>query len=416
MTRQEDGRGCRGQRVRRRRAAAPAARSPRVEIGALTAGANAGGRLGDAPAAARAARGPGAGRPTADHSVGSRRGVPRTAARASGRARRRLPDDDGWSSTAAPTTGCRPGRLERFYGGDHAGTWPYGLPELPGQRAGAGRRRPDRRARLLPDGVVPRARSRPSPPAWSTRRHRRGRGLRHLGRGQGAEAAPAGCRGDGLGRARTRVGGAHRHTPEIVQNLRAASPTGRDGVVHAGRWCRCRAASSPPAPRRWSGDVDADAGPRGVRAGVRTSRSSTCSRGPVAARPRPCWASNTGRPAGRGRRATPAGWWSVGAIDNLTKGTAGGAIQSHEPRARPARDDRPATDRESRRERDGTGRASAPPGVAAGLKATRQPDLALVVNDGPLAAPPPSSPRNRVQGAPGAVERAGPSPTAASAR
>src|SRR6478609_3966709 len=23
---------------------------------------------------------------------------------------------------------------ERFYGGDHAGTWPYGLPELPGQR------------------------------------------------------------------------------------------------------------------------------------------------------------------------------------------------------------------------------------------------------------------------------------------
>ncbi len=24
---------------------------------------------------------------------------------------------------------------EKFYGGDHAGTWPYGLPELPGQRA-----------------------------------------------------------------------------------------------------------------------------------------------------------------------------------------------------------------------------------------------------------------------------------------
>src|SRR3954454_15673307 len=23
----------------------------------------------------------------------------------------------------------------RFYGGEHAGTWPYGLPELPGQRA-----------------------------------------------------------------------------------------------------------------------------------------------------------------------------------------------------------------------------------------------------------------------------------------
>ena len=27
-----------------------------------------------------------------------------------------------------------PAEWERFYGGTHAGTWPYGLPELPGQR------------------------------------------------------------------------------------------------------------------------------------------------------------------------------------------------------------------------------------------------------------------------------------------
>ena len=26
------------------------------------------------------------------------------------------------------------GEWEHYYGGDHAGTWPYGLPELPGQR------------------------------------------------------------------------------------------------------------------------------------------------------------------------------------------------------------------------------------------------------------------------------------------
>src|SRR6187431_2051387 len=31
----------------------------------------------------------------------------------------RLTDPDAW---------------EQFYGGDHAGSWPYGLPELPGQR------------------------------------------------------------------------------------------------------------------------------------------------------------------------------------------------------------------------------------------------------------------------------------------
>ncbi|MGK5642844.1 N-acetyl-gamma-glutamyl-phosphate reductase, partial [Streptomyces sp. URMC 126] len=34
------------------------------------------------------------------------------------------------------------GEWERFYGSPHAGTWPYGLPELPGGRAGlAGARR-----------------------------------------------------------------------------------------------------------------------------------------------------------------------------------------------------------------------------------------------------------------------------------
>ncbi len=27
-----------------------------------------------------------------------------------------------------------PAQWEKFYGGEHAGTWPYGLPELPGQR------------------------------------------------------------------------------------------------------------------------------------------------------------------------------------------------------------------------------------------------------------------------------------------
>ena len=66
-----------------------------------------------------------------------RPGLPGPAAR---RSRRRsppqLPTGGQGSSTSAPTTGCptrRPGR--RYYGGEHAGTWTYGLPELPGQRA-----------------------------------------------------------------------------------------------------------------------------------------------------------------------------------------------------------------------------------------------------------------------------------------
>ena len=44
-----------------------------------------------------------------------------------------------------------PAAWERFYGGSHAGTWPYGLPELPGQRAKLRRRHPGRRPGLLPD-------------------------------------------------------------------------------------------------------------------------------------------------------------------------------------------------------------------------------------------------------------------------
>ena len=51
----------------------------------------------------------------------------------------RLTDPDAW---------------QKFYGGDHPGTWPYGLPELPDGRD-ALRGAADRRARLLPDvGVV----------------------------------------------------------------------------------------------------------------------------------------------------------------------------------------------------------------------------------------------------------------------
>ena len=54
-----------------------------------------------------------------------------------------------------------PAAWERFYGGSHAGTWPYGLPELPGQRDEA-----DRGARGSPSPAA----TRPSPPSpWRPR-------------------------------------------------------------------------------------------------------------------------------------------------------------------------------------------------------------------------------------------------------
>ena len=44
---------------------------------------------------------------------------------------------------------------ERFYGGAHAGTWPYGLPELPGARDALARHHAASPSRLLPDGRQP---------------------------------------------------------------------------------------------------------------------------------------------------------------------------------------------------------------------------------------------------------------------
>ncbi len=83
-----------------------------------------------------------------------------------------------------------------FYGGEHAGTWTYGLPELPGQREVLATAPADRGAGLLPDGVD--AGARPGGRGRDRDPGRRGRGrLGHQRCGQGAEAAPARERGDG---------------------------------------------------------------------------------------------------------------------------------------------------------------------------------------------------------------------------
>ena len=109
------------------------------------------------------------------------------------------------------------GLWERFYGGDHAGSWPYGLPELPGQRAVlAGARRiavpgcyptistlamvPALAAGLVEPDVVVVAASGTS--------------------GAGKAAKPHLLGSETMGNASAYgVGGGHRHTPEIIQNL-----------------------------------------------------------------------------------------------------------------------------------------------------------------------------------------------------
>ena len=115
----------------------------------------------------------------------------------------RLTDADDW---------------ERFYGGEHAGSWPYGLPELDGQReisAGPpGSRSPaaTRRSRRSPW-------RRPWRPGSSSRRIVVVAASGTSGAGKAPAAPP---RLEVMGSASAYgVGGTHRHTPEIVQNLSA---------------------------------------------------------------------------------------------------------------------------------------------------------------------------------------------------
>ncbi|WP_173142529.1 N-acetyl-gamma-glutamyl-phosphate reductase [Kibdelosporangium persicum] len=106
---------------------------------------------------------------------------------------------------------------QRWYGGDHAGTWPYGLPELPGQREklrGA--------KRIAVPGCYPTVSSLALAPAFQD----------GLVEPEAVIVAVSGTSGAGkslkphlLGSevmgsvSAYGVGGTHRHTPEITQNL-----------------------------------------------------------------------------------------------------------------------------------------------------------------------------------------------------
>nr|NYG10156.1 N-acetyl-gamma-glutamyl-phosphate reductase [Nocardioides lianchengensis] len=110
-----------------------------------------------------------------------------------------------------------PGAWAQFYGGEHAGTWPYGLPELPGQRAllaGA--------TRVAVPGCYPTVSTLTLAPAVAA-------GLVEPEvvvvaasgtSGAGKAAKPHLLGSEIMGNASAYgVGGTHRHTPEITQNL-----------------------------------------------------------------------------------------------------------------------------------------------------------------------------------------------------
>ncbi|WP_425465415.1 N-acetyl-gamma-glutamyl-phosphate reductase [Nocardioides litoris] len=123
---------------------------------------------------------------------------------------------------------------DAFYGGEHAGTWPYGLPELP--LADGSRQREALRGarRVAVPGCYPTVSSLTLAPALAA-------GLVEPElvvvaasgtSGAGKAAKPHLLGSETMGNASAYgVGGVHRHTPEITQNLAPLAPTGPAGSL-----------------------------------------------------------------------------------------------------------------------------------------------------------------------------------------
>ena len=134
-----------------------------------------------------------------------------------------LPDDTLVIDCGADHRLDDPAAWARWYGGEHAGSWPYGLPELPGQRE----KLTDARRIAVP-GCYPTSVTLAMAPALAA-------GLVEPDvvvvaasgtSGAGKAAKPHLLGSEVMGSASAYgVGGVHRHTPEMVQNLAQAAGT-----------------------------------------------------------------------------------------------------------------------------------------------------------------------------------------------
>ncbi|MDG9706229.1 N-acetyl-gamma-glutamyl-phosphate reductase [Streptomyces sp. DH37] len=216
------------------------------------------------------------------------------------------------------------GDWERFYGTPHAGTWPYGLPELPGARdALTGSRR------IAVPGCYPTAVTLALFPAFAA----------SLAEPDVVVVAATGTSGAGkapkphlLGSevmgsmSPYGVGGVHRHTPEMAQNLSAVADepvtvsfTPTLAPMSRGILATCTAKARP-----------------GLTAGrLREAYDKALAAEPfVHLLPEGQWPS-TAAVYGSNAALVQVAYdeaadrvVAVSAIDNLTKGTAGGAVQS----------------------------------------------------------------------------------------
>lgn len=297
---------------------------PEIEIGALTGGSNAGRRLGELqPHLA----------PLADRVL-----EPTTPEVLAGHDVVFLALPHGQSGTVAAELGeevlvidcgadfrlTDAGEWERFYDSPHAGSWPYGLPELPGARdALQGSRR------VAVPGCYPTAVSLALFPAYAA----------GLAEPEAVVVAASGSSGAGkalkphlLGTevmgsmSPYGVGGVHRHTPEMVQNLSAAA--GEPVTVSF-------TPTLAPMPRGILATCTARARPGAGADAVRAAYEKAYRDEPfVHLLPEGQWPSTaavygsntvslqTALDEAAGRIVV------IAAVDNLTKGTAGGAVQS----------------------------------------------------------------------------------------
>jgi N-acetyl-gamma-glutamyl-phosphate reductase len=193
---------------------------PSVEIGALTGGSNAGERLAKlqphlVPLADRVLE-----ETTVEVLSGHDVVFLALPHGASGDIAKALPDECVVIDCGADFRLADPGEWERFYGGEHAGSWPYGLPEL-----GAQREELKRATRIAVPGCYPTVSTLTMAPAVAA-------GI--VDPADVVVVAASGTSGAGkapkpnllgsevMGSASAYgVGGTHRHTPEITQNLSA---------------------------------------------------------------------------------------------------------------------------------------------------------------------------------------------------
>lgn len=209
-----------------------------------------------------------------------------------------------------------------YYGGEHPGAWPYGIPEMPGHREAVASSRAVAVPGCFPTGATLAAMPgvlaglvAPQVSVVSVT------GVTGAGR---SPSVPL-LGGETISSLRAYKVGTHRHTPEIRQNLRELVPGDRADTVHV--------TFTPvlaPLPRGILTTVTAPA--RGTARDIRRAYEDFCADEPflhlLPEGMQPETKNVRGSNAVHLQVAVTDGMVvATSAIDNLTKGTAGAAVQ-----------------------------------------------------------------------------------------